>query len=190
MRLFEADVRTDSITAAASGASCNTQASSFSLCSRSGTFPVSTTDSIANCLKQSASKARPGSLRSTRATLAEAFLLRRGEARAVPDDFCMTLEIALKLHSGPPSAAWQRDRRPMLRYKGVITRNELTSGPSELLKLEFCRSYVPGECANDCKMLSKKRSIRSSAGTARPRLSHRNRTSSTWRIPRQLCEAG
>src|SRR5689334_23001148 len=125
MRLFDADRRADSITGTASGVRCTTQASSFSRCSRSGTLPVITTASIPNCLKQSASKERAGSLMSTRATRAEAFLLRGGGARTSPDDFCMSLRNAVKLHSGLPSGAWQRDRRPICRYQGAITQNGL-----------------------------------------------------------------
>src|ERR1700730_6755446 len=113
IRLFEGDVRTDSITGAASGVRCTTQASSFSLFSRSDTPPVSNRASIPNCLKQSASKERAGSLISTRATLAEAFLLRGGGASTIPDDFCMAFGDFSKLYSRPPRDAWQRDRRPI-----------------------------------------------------------------------------
>src|ERR1700687_5531650 len=123
MRLLEAEVRTDSITGTASGARGTTQASSFSRCNRSRTFPVNTTASIPNCLKQSASKARAGSLMSIRATLAEFFLLRGGGARTIPDDFCMAFGECLEHYSRPPCDAWQRDRRPIRGYKGVITGN-------------------------------------------------------------------
>src|SRR5882724_10659629 len=123
MRLLEAEVRTDSITGTASGASCTTQASSFSPCNRSRTFPVITMASIPNCLKQSTSNARAGSLISTRATRAEFFLLRGGGARTIPDDFCMAFGNALKHYFRPPCPAWQRDRRPIYRYQGVITGN-------------------------------------------------------------------
>src|SRR5271165_5105714 len=96
MRLFEAEVRTDSITGKASGVSCTTQASSFSRWSRSRTFPVITIATMPNCLKQSASKARAGSLISTRATRAEDFRLRGGGgASAIPEDFCMALDTIL-----------------------------------------------------------------------------------------------
>src|SRR5450755_1022236 len=125
MRLFDAEVRTDSITGMASGTSCTTQASSFSRCRRSRTFPVNTTASIPNCLKQSTSKARAGSLISTRATLAEVFLLRGGDARTIPDDFCMAFGECPEHHSRPPRGPWQRDRRTIYGYQGVITGNGL-----------------------------------------------------------------
>src|SRR6476620_9463081 len=126
MRLFEADVRTDSITGTASGARCTTQASSFSRCNCSRTFPVNTTASIPNCLKQSASKTRAGSLISTRATLAELFLLRGGGATTIPDDFCMAFGEFSNHYSRPPRDAWQRVRRPIYGYQGVITENGRT----------------------------------------------------------------
>ena len=46
-------------------------------------------------LKQSASKARSGSLMSISATRAEAFLLREGGARTSPEDFSMALKVML-----------------------------------------------------------------------------------------------
>src|SRR5213082_2317029 len=91
MRLFDGEVRTDSITGSASGRNDSTQASNFSLCMRSGTLPVMVTASIPNCLKQSDNRARVGSLISTRATRAEAFLLGGGDARTLPDAFRMAM---------------------------------------------------------------------------------------------------
>src|SRR5579862_1522241 len=121
MRLLEAEVRTDSMTGTASGAKWTTHASSFSRCSRSRTFPLITTASIPNCLKQSTSKARAGSLISTKATLAEDFLLRGGGARTIPDDFCIVFRGILQLHCGLHSAPWQRRKWPLSGYQGLIT---------------------------------------------------------------------
>ena len=125
MRPFEAEVRTDSITGTASGVRWTTQASSFSRRNRSRTSPAMTRVSIPNCLKQSISKERAGSLISTRATRAEAFFVRGGGARTIPDPdvFCMALGNAPRHYSGLPSGPWQTDRRTIRGYQGSITRN-------------------------------------------------------------------
>src|SRR5579872_80661 len=73
MRLFEGDVRADSITALAGGANFTTHASNFSLVSRSAAFPDITTLSIPNCRKQSTRSPLAGSFRSTKAARAAAF---------------------------------------------------------------------------------------------------------------------
>src|ERR1700730_7808268 len=122
MRLFEGELRTDSITASAPEPNCSTQASNFSLRIRSGTVPLINTASIPNCLKQSDKTERVGSGISTRATRAQAFLLRRGGvASTVPKAFCMAVGNALKLHFGLYFRPWQRVKRPMPEYKGLIT---------------------------------------------------------------------
>src|SRR5437016_3029552 len=144
MRLFDGEVRTDSITGSASGRNDSTQASNFSLCMRSGMLPVMATASIPNCLKQSDKRERVGSLISTRATRAEAFLLGGGAARTLPDAFRMAMGNALKLHSGLRFTTWQRVRRTVSRYQGLITGNELP-GKVRLAKPELSATYMPSE---------------------------------------------
>src|ERR1700732_2334765 len=96
MRLFEAEVRADSMAASASGPNFNTQASNFSFFKRSGTLAVITTVSTPNWRKQSDRIILAGSLRLTKATRADAFLLGGIGVRVVPRDLFMSVAIALK----------------------------------------------------------------------------------------------
>src|SRR5712691_1828745 len=106
MRLFEHEVRADSITASAPGPNFTTQASNFSLCKRSGISPVMTTVSMPNCLKQSDKTFLADSLISIRATRAKTFLLGgMGETVLLRAFSISVVVIALKLLFWPAFAA-------------------------------------------------------------------------------------
>src|ERR1700733_3989840 len=80
-RLFEGETRADSITFSAPLPSGKTQASNFSLCKRSAALEVTTTVSMPNWRKHSASRAREESDRFTKAVRAAVF--RRGTPKFV-----------------------------------------------------------------------------------------------------------
>src|ERR1700693_682088 len=88
MRLFEGEVRADSITASAPGARWSTQASNFSRRRRSAALDDPITVSIPNWRKHSVSRNLADSFRSTRAARAVPFLVGAG-AKAVPQAFSM-----------------------------------------------------------------------------------------------------
>src|ERR1700722_13540293 len=75
-RLFDGEVRAASITGSAPSARLSTHASNFSLVKRSVALAATVIDSIPNCRKQSASNARDGSLRPTKAVRAAAFRVK------------------------------------------------------------------------------------------------------------------
>src|ERR1700722_15753111 len=80
-RLFEGETRADSITFSAPLPRGRTQASNFSLCRRSAAFEVTTTVSMPNWRKHSASSARDESGRLTKAVRAAVF--RKGAPKFV-----------------------------------------------------------------------------------------------------------
>src|SRR5580704_6987288 len=107
IRLLDGEVRAASIMGWAVGPSFKTQASNFSFCRRSGVLGM-TTVSMPNCRKQSASTARTGSLRSTRAARAAAFLPAGRGATAVPMAFSIgdiDLYLGLLILPGAPIVA-------------------------------------------------------------------------------------
>src|SRR5271157_5353349 len=71
-REFDGDMRADSISSPTSLRRLRTQASNFSLCSRSAAWPDITTVSIPNCRKHSDSRLQVDSFSSTKAARAAA----------------------------------------------------------------------------------------------------------------------
>src|SRR5262249_6441591 len=116
MRLFEAEVRADSMTAWAAGPNWITQASNFSFFSRSEASPLSETLSMPNCRKHSERVFLPGSFMSTRATRAEAFLVLRVGRTPVPRDLSITGNDCPEIYSVTLHRQWQRRRRPIPEY--------------------------------------------------------------------------
>src|SRR2546430_6628156 len=115
------------MTNSAPGLSFNTQASNFSRGKRSTALSVTTSVSMPNCLKQSRRTFPVDSLRSTRATRAEYFMLRGTAEKAVASDSSITGVIrAVKPYSGLAFGPWQRSKRPILGYKSIITSNAQT----------------------------------------------------------------
>src|SRR5947209_17585273 len=108
-RLLEGDFRAESMTASAPLARGRTQASNFSLARRSAALEDMTTVSIPNWRKQSASRDRAESFRSTSATRAETFLLTGGGGRTDDNDFSMAGDDRIvKVHSGAAFAGFKR----------------------------------------------------------------------------------
>src|SRR6266480_4327005 len=95
MRLFEADVRAACITASASSTRLSTQASNFSVVSRSGALSLTTTVATPNCLKQSASVIRADSFMATKATRADARFVTGIETTLDPRAEFMTVATYL-----------------------------------------------------------------------------------------------
>src|SRR5579872_3100675 len=116
MRLLEDEVRADSITSCAPGPSLTTQASNFSFFRRSAASPLSATLSMPNCRKHSASVLRKGSLMSTRATRAEAFLFESAGITRVPKALSIDEIILASIYSVLLYRHWQRRRRPIHEY--------------------------------------------------------------------------
>src|SRR2546422_5357326 len=95
MRLFEAEVRAACITASASVPRLSTQASNFSLLSRSGALSFTTTVSTPNCLKHSPSVIRADSLIPIKATRADALFVTGIEVTLDPRAEFMTVATYL-----------------------------------------------------------------------------------------------
>src|SRR5215469_14989307 len=161
MRLFEAEVRADSITASAAGVKFTTQASNFSLANRSAALPIRDTVSTPNWRKHSERIDMAGSFMSTKAARAAA--LRGGGmgAVAVLKPLSMGIvTVALKLYSGLLFRPWQRRRRTIPGYRSAITSHTLGSDFRCLAK----RSYSGSCCATHKQ--EKSRVIPSSGGRA------------------------
>src|SRR5215472_8056312 len=128
MRLFEAEVRADSITASASGVNFTTHASNFSLANRSAALPIKHTVSTPNWRKHSERIDMAGSFISTKAARAAALRVGGMGAIAVLKPLSMGIvTVALKLYSGLLFRPWQRRRRTIPGYRSAITSHTLGS---------------------------------------------------------------
>src|ERR1035437_5352316 len=129
-RLFEGEDRAASITESAPSPRLSTQASNFSFFSRSAAFAVTTTVSMPNWRKPSASSAREGSSKPTSAVRAAAFRVRAGAKVVVK---------ALSIGEGKDSTF-----NTIVEAVAIVEKAQRVNGRSTKVSLLFSRMRERG----------------------------------------------